>query len=70
LKREPRFEIFNDRARKYRWRLRAANGMVIATSGEGYTRVRRAREGISAVVKNAPKAPKLVELITTRRRKV
>jgi uncharacterized protein YegP (UPF0339 family) len=70
LKREPRFEIYSDRHGKYRWRLRAANGMIIGISGEGFTRVRRARESITAVVKHAPKAPKLVDLITTRRRKV
>jgi uncharacterized protein YegP (UPF0339 family) len=31
-----RFKIYRDRAGEYRWRLRAGNGTIVATSGEGY----------------------------------
>lgn len=31
------FETYPDHAGEYRWRLRAANGEVIADSAEGYT---------------------------------
>ncbi|MGD9635711.1 MAG: YegP family protein [Pirellulales bacterium] len=36
-----KFELYQDRRGKYRWRLRAENGKVIADSGQGYTRKRR-----------------------------
>jgi len=32
----PQIEIFRDKAGEWRWRLRAVNGKVIGTSGEGY----------------------------------
>ena len=31
-----KFEIYQDNANEYRWRLKAANGKVMATPGEGY----------------------------------
>jgi len=31
-----RFRVFRDRAGQYRWRLWAANGRIVAVSGEGY----------------------------------
>jgi uncharacterized protein YegP (UPF0339 family) len=30
------FEIYKDRKEEFRWRLKASNGNIIATSGEGY----------------------------------
>jgi uncharacterized protein YegP (UPF0339 family) len=33
----PRFQVFVDAAGGYRWRLVAANGVVVATSSESYT---------------------------------
>ena len=38
------FEIYEDRGGEYRWRLRSANGQIVADSGEGYTRRDDARE--------------------------
>lgn len=35
-----KFHIYRDRKGEYRWRLRARNGRIIATSGEGYKRKR------------------------------
>lgn len=51
-----RFEIFQDRAEEWRWRLIHRNGNVIATSGEGYTRKHNARKGLRSVIHNVPTA--------------
>jgi uncharacterized protein YegP (UPF0339 family) len=31
-----KFEIYEDNAKEFRWRLKAANGKVLATPGQGY----------------------------------
>lgn len=51
-----RFELFQDKASEYRWRLRHRNGNVIATSGEGYTRKHNALKGLRSVIANSPEA--------------
>ena len=33
-----KFELFRTSAKQWRWRLRAANGKIIANSGESYRR--------------------------------
>jgi uncharacterized protein YegP (UPF0339 family) len=38
-----RVEVYRDDAGEWRWRKVAANGEIIATSGEGYTRKWSAR---------------------------
>lgn len=48
----PKFEIFLDRAGEYRFRLKARNGEVIATS-DGYTAKASCENGIESVRKNA-----------------
>lgn len=40
------FEIYKDKSGEYRWRLRTANGRIIADSGEGYTRLRDAKRAV------------------------
>jgi uncharacterized protein YegP (UPF0339 family) len=50
------FEIYEDRAGEYRWRLRHRNGNVLADSGQGYSDRNGAREGIESVKLNAPNA--------------
>jgi uncharacterized protein YegP (UPF0339 family) len=57
--REPVFEWYVDKAGKYRFRLKAANGEMIAIS-EGYASKEGCVEGIESVKKNAPIA-KIVE---------
>lgn len=47
------FELYQDRADEWRWRLRHANGNIIADSGEGYARKATAENGIESVKKNA-----------------
>ena len=48
------FELYEDSAGEWRWRLRHDNGNIIADSGEGYTTKSSARNGIESVRKNAP----------------
>ena len=51
----PKFEVYQDKAGEYRFRLKAKNGEVIATS-EGYTAKDSCLNGIESVKKNAPDA--------------
>jgi amphi-Trp domain-containing protein len=50
------FELFEDSAGEYRWRLVHDNGNIIADGGEGYTDKRDATNGLESVRKNAPGA--------------
>jgi len=50
------FELYEDSAGQYRWRLRHANGNIIADSGEGYASKQKAKQGIESVKQNAPEA--------------
>lgn len=47
-----KFEIFQDKAGEFRFRLKAANGEVIASS-QGYTTKASAQKGIDSVKANA-----------------
>lgn len=51
-----KFEVYQDRAGKYRFRLKASNGQVIAT-GEAYESKASCLKGVASVQKNAPGAP-------------
>lgn len=51
----PKFEIYVDKAAEFRFRLQAANGQIIAVS-EGYKALASCKNGIDSVVKNAPEA--------------
>lgn len=53
---EPTFELYEDRAGEWRWRLVAPNGKIIADSGEGYSSKQGARRGIESVRRSAPEA--------------
>ncbi len=57
---EPKFEWFKDKTGKFRFRLKAANGEIIATS-EAYESKDACTNGIESVKKNAPIA-KVVEV--------
>ena len=48
----PKFEIYTDKAGEFRFRLKATNGQVIATS-EGYTTHAACENGVASVKKNA-----------------
>ncbi len=51
------FEVYKDHAGEFRWRLRAMNKQVIATSGEGYKEKASCLGGIESVKKHAADAP-------------
>lgn len=51
-----RFEVYEDRAGQFRWRLVHDNGNVIADSGEGYSTWAGAENGLRSVKRNAPGA--------------
>ena len=51
----PKFEIYKDKAGEFRFRLKATNGQVIAVS-EGYTAMASCENGIESVRKNAADA--------------
>ena len=51
----PKFEVYEDKAGEYRFRLTATNGQTIATS-EGYKAKAGCMNGIESVKKNAPDA--------------
>ena len=50
-----KFELYTDPAGKYRFRLKASNGQIIAAS-QAYSTRRSALEGIGSVRKYAPQA--------------
>jgi len=50
------FQVYEDAAAEWRWRLVAANGEIIADSGEGYASKRNAREAAERVAAYAPDA--------------
>ena len=51
----PKFEMYVDKAGEFRFRLKAANGQIVATS-EGYKAKASCVNGIESVKKNAPEA--------------
>ena len=57
----PKFELYQDKAGEYRFRLKAKNGEVIAVS-EGYVTKANCENGIASVKKNAPDA-EIVEAV-------
>ena len=56
----PKFEVYEDKAGEIRFRLTARNGQIIATS-EGYKAMASCMNGIESVSKNAPDAAVVTE---------
>jgi len=52
VEKHPKFEVYADKAGEFRFRLKATNGQVIATS-EGYKAMASCLNGIESVKKNA-----------------
>lgn len=50
-----KFEVYQDRQGKYRFRLKSTNGQIIAT-GQGYASKDNCMKGIESIKKNVPKA--------------
>ena len=51
-----KFELYKDKSERFRFRLKAGNGEIIATS-EAYNSKASAQNGINSVKTNAPDAP-------------
>ena len=51
-----KFELYRSSNGGYRWRLRATNGQVMATGGEGYSSKAAAQGGIESVKRVAGSA--------------
>ncbi len=47
----PKFEVYADKSGEFRFRLKATNGQIIATS-EGYKTMKSCQNGIASVKKN------------------
>ncbi len=56
----PKYEVYMDAGEKFRFRLKASNGEIIAAS-QGYTDKRNCLNGIESIRKNAPDAEVIVE---------
>ena len=54
-KKHPKFELYADKSGEFRFRLKAKNGQIIATS-EAYKTKASCENGIESVKKNAPDA--------------
>jgi uncharacterized protein YegP (UPF0339 family) len=55
-----RFELYEDKAGGWRWRLVAKNGRIVADSGEGYKGQGNARRALKAFRKGCDDAKVLV----------
>ncbi|MBP5300354.1 MAG: YegP family protein [Victivallales bacterium] len=51
----PKFEVYNDKSGKPRFRLTASNGQTLVQS-QGYANIKTALAGVASVQKNAPDA--------------
>ena len=51
----PKFEVYQDKAGEFRFRLKARNGQIIAT-GEGYKQLASCLNGVDSIKRNAPEA--------------
>jgi uncharacterized protein len=50
-----KFEIYQDNAKEYRWRLKSSNGTILATSGQGYKAKADCKNGVERIKKDAEK---------------
>ena len=55
----PKYELYQDKAGEFRFRMKAGNGEIIGKS-EGYKAKASAKKGIASIGKNAPDAPIVV----------
>ena len=53
---EPQFEVYEDKAGEWRWRLRASNAKIVANSSEGYKNKQDCVHGTGIVKVEAPGA--------------
>ena len=55
------FEVYEDAAERWRWRLVHRNGNIVATGGQGYKSRANAEKGMRSVMRNARDARVVVE---------
>jgi uncharacterized protein YegP (UPF0339 family) len=55
VEKNPKWEIYTDKAGEFRFRLKARNGQIIC-SGEGYKQMAGLKNGMESIIKNAPDA--------------
>lgn len=60
----PKFEIYVDKANEFRFRLKAKNGEIIATS-EGYKAIDSCKNGVESVRKNSETAEVIMPELAT-----
>ena len=53
-----KFEIYQDAAKEYRWRLKAANGQILGTSGQGYKAKADCQQGVARIQEEMGKGAK------------
>ncbi len=51
----PKFEVYQDKAGEFRFRLKARNGQIVAT-GESYKQLTGCLNGVDSIKRNAPDA--------------
>ena len=51
----PKFEVYQDKAGEFRFRLKAKNGQIVAT-GESYKQLASCLNGVDSIKRNAPEA--------------
>jgi uncharacterized protein YegP (UPF0339 family) len=51
-----KFEVYEDKALEYRWRLKAANGQIVAASSQGYKKKADCEHAIDLIKEGAAKA--------------
>jgi uncharacterized protein len=56
------FEIYQDKAGEWRWRLRAPNGLVVANGGQKFASKQNAIRALDAVRKNVAESTEHVEV--------
>ena len=50
-----KFEVYQDAAQEFRWRLKAGNGEVLATPGQGYKAKTDCQKGVERIKQEADK---------------
>ena len=50
MSKQPKFHIYQDDEGDWRWRLKSANGRIIADGAEGYTSKAGARRAVDTVI--------------------
>jgi uncharacterized protein YegP (UPF0339 family) len=61
------FEVYVDTANQWRWRVRAANGRIIADSGEGYSSRQACVDGANLVLGTSGSTPVVDSTLTIYR---